>query len=240
MGLGVPQLWWLQIIFGLVCGSFLNVVIHRLPRHESLCWPPSHCPNCSHGLSWLDLVPVLSYCWLRGRCRYCGVRIKVRYPLVELLTAGLTLLWGLRYPVDVGGIAILILLYTLVAIAFIDLEQMIVPDGLTIPLLLLGLAVRFWQGQWFLGLSGILAGFGILWLIRLIEPAGMGWGDIKMLAMIGAFCDWRSVIGVLFLGSFLGFAILLPFKLAQKIRPRQPVPFGPFLAGAAWVVFLVI
>lgn len=240
MGVGNLQHWWIQLVFGLVCGSFLNVVIHRLPRHESICRPPSHCPNCKHGLSWPDLFPVLSYCWLKGRCRYCGVKIKLRYPLVELLTAGLTLLWGIKYPVDAYGIAILILLYALVVIALIDLEQMVIPDILTIPLLGLGLAVRLWQGQWLSGFSGILVGFGVLWLIRLIEPAGMGWGDIKMLAMIGAFGDWRRVIGILFLGSFLGLVILLPFKLAKKIGPRQPVPFGPFLAGAAWIVFLVV
>lgn len=240
MGFGYLQFWWIQLVLGLVCGSFLNVVIYRLPRHESLCWPPSHCPDCNHGLSWPDLFPVVSYCWLKGRCRYCGVKIKLRYPLVELVTAGLTILWGLRYPVDAGGIGILLLTYALVVITFIDLEQLIIPDVLTIPLLILGLANGIWQGQWLSGLSGLMVGFGALWLIRLVEPAGMGWGDIKMLAMIGAFCDWRRVIGVLFLGSFLGFVILLPFKLAKKIGPRQPVPFGPFLAGAAWVVFLVI
>lgn len=240
MGFDNRQLWWLYFLFGLIGGSFLNVVIHRLPRHESLCWPPSHCPDCNHRLAPPDLVPVLSYIWLKGCCRYCGVKIKFRYPLVELLTAGLTLLWGMRYPMDIGGIAVLILTYTLVVITFIDLKQLMIPDTLTVPLLVLGLAVQVWQGQWIAGLSGALAGFSALWLIRLIEPAGMGWGDIKMLAMIGVFCDWRRVIGILFLGSCLGLMILLPFKLAKKIGPRQPVPFGPFLAGAAWISFLIV
>ncbi len=224
------------ILVGLIVGSFLNVIIYRLPRGESIVLPPSHCPACNHRLNGLDLFPVVSFLFLRGRCRYCGTAIGWRYPLVELLTGGLTLLAWLRFGPTVELAGALFLTYILIAIAFIDLDHQIIPNALTLPAIVVGLALRFWQGSGLDAVIGGLVGGGILWLVAWLYPKGMGLGDVKFLAMAGVFLGWLKAIYALFLGSFLGVLIILPLMLLKKIGRRQPFPFGPFLAVAALVM----
>jgi len=223
-------------LFGITIGSFLNVIIYRLPRGESLILPPSHCPGCRHRLGVVDLLPLAGYLWLKGRCRYCGSRISPRYPLVELTGGLLTVGWGLRFGPTGEGLAIQALIYGLLAIALIDLEHRIIPDRLTVPLLVLGLTWRSFQGELPSALGGLLAGGGPLLAAALLYPRGMGLGDVKLLAAVGVFLGWRKVLLTLFGGSLLGVLVVLPLLLAGKIDRKTPFAFGPFLAVAALVM----
>ncbi|HBF38966.1 MAG TPA: prepilin peptidase [Firmicutes bacterium] len=232
----------LLVLFGLIIGSFLNVIIYRLPRGESIVLPPSHCPQCEHRLTWLDLFPVLSFIFLQGRCRYCRAKINRRYPLTELLTGGLTLLWWFHYGaygLSLENIAFLVLTYVLIAIAFIDWEQQIIPNRLTLPLIVLGLALAALQGALVPALVGALAGGGFLLIIALVYPKGMGFGDVKLLAMTGIFLGWRTVLISLFLGSVLGVLVTLPLLILKKINRKTSIAFGPFLAIGTLLIMYI-
>ena len=222
--------------FGLIAGSFLNVVIYRLPRRESVVFPPSHCPNCGHQLGFFDLFPILSYLWLGGRCRYCRRKINPRYPLVELVTSLVTVIWWLRFGFSPVGLPVLVVSYVLIPIAYIDLEHQIIPDLLTLPLIAFGLIFRLWQGEIWDGLFGALVGGGVLGLIAIVYPRGMGWGDAKLLAAVGLFLNWMKSCYVIFLGSFMGLIIMIPLILLKKAAKHQAFPFGPFLVFAALIV----
>lgn len=226
----------LLFIFGLIFGSFLNVVIYRLPRGESVVYPPSHCPECRHRLGFFDLFPLLSYLWLHGRCRYCRAKINPRYPLVEFITGLVTVIWWFRYGISPAGVAFLIVTYVFIAIAYIDLNHKIIPDILTLPLIAGILLFRLWQGDWVNALIGVLVGGGILGLIAWIYPRGMGWGDVKLLAATGALLDWEKTCYVLILGCFMGLVMVIPLILLKKMEQKQQFPFGPFLVLATLVI----
>lgn len=229
----------IYLIFGLIVGSFLNVLIFRVPRGESIVLPPSHCFHCGHRLALWDLIPVLSFIFLKGCCRYCQARISWRYPVVELLTAGLTLLVWDRFGLNVHGLIMAVFVYALIVIAFIDLDHQIIPNVITIPMILIGLVFRSWQGEWIDAVLGGLVGGGILFLIVWIYPKGMGMGDVKYLTMAGVFLNWPGAVYSLFLGSFLGVLVILPLMLVGKIRRNEPFSFGPFLvAGTLAMTFL--
>lgn len=223
--------------FGLIIGSFLNVVIYRLPRRESIVYPPSHCPNCGHRLGVFDLFPVVSFLWLKGCCRYCRGKINPRYPLVELLTGLVTVIWWLRFGTSPLGISFLALTYVLIPIAYIDMEHQIIPNLLTMPLIGGGLLLRLiWLGDFWNALIGVLVGGGLLWLFVVIYPQGMGLGDAKLLAAVGAFLDWEKICYVLILGSLAGLIIITPLILLKKMTIKQRIPFGPFLVLATLIV----
>ena len=217
------------VLYGLIIGSFLNVLIYRIPRGESIVLPPSHCPSCNHRLGFFDLFPVLSYLGLGGRCRYCKTPISWRYPLVELITGGLTLLCWIRFGLSIGGLMALILTYVLIAIAFIDFDHQLIPNVLTLPMIVIGLVFRIWQGEIIAGILGLLTGGGLLLLVSLFYPKGMGMGDVKFLAMAGVFLGWEKALFVLFSGSFLGILVIIPLMLLKKIERKSAFPFGPFL-----------
>jgi leader peptidase (prepilin peptidase)/N-methyltransferase len=215
------------------------VVIYRLPRGESVVLPPSHCPDCQHRLGTWDLIPVLSYLGLRGKCRYCQTKISVRYPLVELVTALLTALWWRRaggYGLSVETVALLVLTYALVVISLIDLDRQIIPNKITLPLLVAGLAAQGLQGRLGFAGLGLLAGGVPFGLIAVCYAKGMGWGDVKLLAMLGVYLGWRKIIVCMFLGSFLGVLWMAPLVLLKKFDRKNPFAFGPFLASAALLV----
>jgi leader peptidase (prepilin peptidase)/N-methyltransferase len=215
------------------------VVIYRLPRGESIILPPSHCPQCDHRLGLWDLIPVFSYLGLRGKCRYCRTRISARYSVVELLSPGLTLLWWYRvgrYEWNADGLALLVVTYALVAVSLIDYDRQIIPDKITLPLLVAGLTLRAVQGKLGFAALGLLAGGGPLGLLALCYAKGMGWGDVKLLAMLGVFLGWPKVITVIFLGSLFGVLWMAPLMLFGKYDRKTPFAFGPFLAAAALVV----
>lgn len=224
------------LIFGLILGSFLNVLIYRIPRRESIVLPPSHCPHCQHRLGVVDLIPVLSYLWLKGHCHYCKTAINPRYPLVEIVTGLLTWVWWLRIGLTINGIAILVLIYVLVVIAAIDWEHQVIPNVLTLPMIVLGLTFQTLQGDFIKAVLGGLVGGGILYLLLLCYPKGMGFGDVKLLGMIGIFLGVFKTVLILFLGSWLGVLVIGPLMLAKRMDRKTPFAFGPFLVLAALIV----
>ena len=227
-------------LFGLAIGSFLNVVIARLPTGRSIARPPSACPACSTLIRWYDNVPVLSWLWLRGRCRACRAVISWRYPAVELLTAVLFALAArqLGPTLDLG--TALLLLAALVAITGIDLDHQIIPDVITLPGIVVGavanLTVR--PGNWLDTLLGIVIGGGLFLIIILASGGGMGGGDMKLGAMMGAFLGWKLVLLAILLGVFAGGAVAIGLLSTGSKGRKDPVPFGPFLALGAVVSLL--
>jgi len=231
-------------ILGLCVGSFLNVCIHRLPRGESLVRPPSRCPSCGRQLSWFDNVPVFSWIALLGKCRRCGEPIAIRYPLVELITAGLWVLIAAMTPPDALLASRLVLGTSLVVLFMIDLEHHILPNVITLP----GIAVGFLfslvapPGP-IASLLGIVLGAGILYAIAagyflLRGEEGMGMGDVKMLAMLGAFLGWRAVLLTLVLSSFAGAIVGVLLMAGSRRNLQYALPFGTFLALGALVSML--
>ena len=232
------------ILLGAVLGSFLNVCIHRLPLRESVLWPGSHCPQCAKAIAWYDNFPILSYLWLRGRCRACRGRISWRYPLVEALNAagyGL-IIW--RFGFSASALMYLLLWSSLIVISFIDLDHMIIPDRITLPGIGLGLvAGTLLLPRWWDSVVGLLVGGGILYFMAWISPylfgkEGMGGGDIKLLAMIGAFLGWKPAILTIFFGGLLGAVVGVTLMGVRVITREAYLPFGPFLSLGAVVVIL--
>ena len=229
MSLDLPKII-LLFFGGTIIGSFLNVLIYRLPRKTSIIWPPSTCPLCKHRLRWTDLIPIISYLLLRGRCRYCQRPINRLYPIIELLAGFSTLIWAFRFGLFPSEVWKLVLIYGLIVISCIDLQAKIIPNKLTYPLMVGGLIYSWAQGGFLSALIGGLTGGGILLLIHLLYPKGMGMGDIKLLTMLGIYLGWQGVIHTLFFGSLAGVLILFPLLLSGKIHQQDPIPFGPFLA----------
>jgi len=223
---------------GLIFGSFTNVLIARIPTGESIVTPPSHCPRCGHRLGVLDLVPVLSWLFLKGKCRYCQEAISIRYPAVELLTAALFMGVFLRWGISAYTLAGWALTVILVSSAFIDLDEGIIPDVITIPGVVLGLVVSFVTIGFFPALWGALAFGGVLFLVAVISNGGMGGGDVKLAAVIGAFTGIPGAIITLLLSSFLGAVFGITLMALGKAGRKTPVKFGPFLAIGAYTAYL--
>ncbi len=232
-------------VTGLAVGSFLNVVIYRVPEGLSVLHPPSRCPACGHQIRPWENIPVLSWLLLRGRCSGCGARISVRYPLVELLTAVLWLLMLWRFDLTAELPAYLYLVSAGVALAFIDLDHKRLPDVLTLPsypVALVLLAVpAVTDGAWDSWLRALAAGallllfYGILWFAY---PAGMGFGDVKLAGVLGIYLGWLSW-SILVLGGFLGFllgaVVGLALMLVGRATRKTGVPFGPFMIAGTLV-----
>jgi leader peptidase (prepilin peptidase)/N-methyltransferase len=226
--------------FGAAVGSFLNVCIYRLPAGESVVTPRSRCPACHTPIRAIDNLPIVSYLLLRGQCRDCGGRISARYPLVEALT-GLTavaVVW--RWDVTVPGVVAFAFLAALIVVTFIDLDHQIIPDAISLPGIAIGLGVSFLldpPGPRNAAIGALLGG-GVLWVVAasyewLTGREGMGGGDIKLLAMIGAFLGWKAIPVTLLLASLSGSLVGGAMMLARGADSRVPIPFGPFLAAGA-------
>lgn len=219
---------------GLCVGSFLNVVIYRLPMGQSLVRPGSHCPECGSPVRAYDNVPLLSWLILRGLCRDCGASISSRYFIVELLTGVLTLLVIKTGGVNVATAFHLLLLWALIAVTFIDFDFQIIPDEISVGGTLLGLAVSFLLPIGFNGaLTGALLGGGIFFVIAILYPGGMGGGDIKLMAAIGAFLGWKLVLLTIITGSVIGAVVGIFSMIAFGKTRKDKLPFGPFLAIGA-------
>ncbi|MFZ4856207.1 MAG: prepilin peptidase [Desulfuromonadaceae bacterium] len=230
---------------GMVVGSFLNVCICRLPKNESIVYPSSHCPRCSCQIRWYDNIPVVSYLLLRGKCRGCGTHISLQYPLVELLNGVLTLFLFLRFGPTPAFAVLFLFCSALVVITFIDIEHQIIPDEISLSGIVIGFICSFFlKGHsWLNSLLGILLGGGTLLLVaytyhRLTGKDGMGGGDIKLLAMMGAFLGWKAVPFIIFASSLAGSLIGISLMLFQKKDGKLAIPFGPYLAfGALLYIF---
>ncbi|RJR27526.1 MAG: prepilin peptidase [Desulfobacteraceae bacterium] len=227
----------ISILLGLCLGSFLNVCIYRLPLKKSLIKPPSHCPACGSPVRFYDNIPVISYLILGGRCRRCSQRISLQYPLVEILAACLSFFLFIRYGLSYQYLLFLVFFLALVTVSFIDLEHQIIPDGIVLPGMVLGLGVsHFFPQMSFLdSLLGAVAGAGGLYLVAymyevLTGKEGMGFGDLNLLAMIGAWVGWKALPMIVFFSSFTGAIAGSAYLLLARKGLRVRIPFGPFLS----------
>ena len=232
------------IVLGLTVGSFLNVCIHRIPREQSLMFPPSRCPGCEHRLSWFENIPVLSYAVLGGRCRKCRTRIAIRYPLVELATMALFIVHGEVFGWSALLVPRLLFACAMVVLFAIDLEHHLLPNVITLPGIAIGLISSAVLPPGLVdALIGAAIGGGVLWLIgeayyRYSGHEGMGGGDVKMLAMIGAFLGWKLVLVTLVLSSFAGSLIGVAVIALKRGGMKYALPYGTFLALGALVASL--
>ncbi|MYM35520.1 prepilin peptidase [Duganella sp. FT94W] len=254
-------------VFGLLFGSFLNVVIHRLPimmQRESdnyvaeesgkplphtdrynLMVPRSACPHCQHQITAMENIPVLSWLALRGKCRGCKAAISPRYPLVELLTGALSALVVWRFGSGHAGLAALFFLYVLIALTFIDADTKLLPDDLTYPLLWAGLLINIngtfvpLQDAVIGAAAGYLALWSVYWLFKLATgKEGMGYGDFKLLAALGAWLGWTMLPAIVLLSSLVGAVVGVGLILFARRARNNPIPFGPYLAAAGLIAML--
>ena len=229
---------------GLAIGSFLNVVIHRVPRRESLISPGSHCPSCGYALGAIDNIPLVSYAMLLGRCRRCRARISVRYPLVELVTAAIFVLHYFVFGWTPLLAVRLLFAASMVALFVIDLEHRLLPDAITLPGVVVGLVASLFLPPGFRdALIGTIGGGGVLWAIgeayyRYSGEEGMGGGDVKMLAMIGAFLGWQQVLITLVFSSIAGAVIGILVLAIKRGGMKYALPYGTFLAVAGLIASL--
>lgn len=245
--------WYLYFfsgLFGAVFGSFSSVCVSRIPEGKSIVRPGSHCPKCDHVLSWYENIPILSFIALGAKCKKCGAKISVRYLVLELLCAGLAMLTWWAYPSPLEFFVYYCLLVVpLVIVTFIDLEHMIIPDGISITGIFVGfgahMLLRSHQGYVSSAIDsglGIIAGGGSLFLIAFLyekikKMEGLGGGDIKLMAALGAFYGWKAVIFIMFLSSVIGSIVGVGMMIALKKNSKYAIPFGPFIA-AAGIVYL--
>ncbi len=231
-------------LIGLVIGSFLNVCIHRLPRRTSIVSPGSQCPQCGYVLRWYDNVPVLSYVVLGGRCRGCKARISARYPIVELITMAVFVAHGLVFGIDIILVPRLLFACALIVLFAIDLEHHLLLDVITLPGIVVGLAFSLLLPPGIQSaIIGVLVGGGVLWLIgeayyRYAGEEGMGGGDVKMLAMIGAFLGWKLAVLTLVFSSLAGSLVGLLVIATRRGGMKYALPYGTFLAIGALVASL--
>jgi leader peptidase (prepilin peptidase)/N-methyltransferase len=250
-----------------VIGSFLNVVILRLPTMLERDWrqqcaeldgrtlppeepfslvrPRSRCPRCGHQIGALENIPILSFVFLRGRCSACGKPISRRYPMVEALTAAASFVIAWHFGAGMQALTALLITWALIALAFIDYDTQLLPDNITLPLLWAGLLVNV-AGTFAplrAAVIGAAAGYGILWIVyqlfRLITgKEGMGFGDFKLLAALGAWLGWVQLPVIVLLASFVGAAVGLFLIVARNHSRHRPIPFGPYLCASGWVALL--
>lgn len=261
-----PLLYAGVFLFGAMIGSFLNVVILRIPPLLEYDWrcqcsellelekkeaedrPPgivmarSRCPKCGHSIKPYENIPLVSYLFLGGKCSACKTKISVRYPLVELLTAILFVVTIWHFGPNLQGLSALFLTAMLIAMAGIDLDHQLLPDNMTIPLMWAGILLSFWSVHVDLAASvtGAIAGYLVLWtiyhLFRLLTgKEGMGYGDFKLLAALGAWMGWQMLPLVVLLSSVVGAVVGLVLMGTGKLKRDKPMPFGPFIAAAGWI-----
>ena len=265
----------LIFIFGLLVGSFLNVIIYRLPVMLKRQWktdcmsflaqengpvpgsttsndqpynlivPRSRCPHCGHLITALENVPVLSFLFLGGRCRECKTPISVRYPLIEILSASLAVLVAWKYGFSYQAAMGIVLSWALISLSFIDYDHQYLPDNITLPFLWLGLFLNL--NNLYVDLAsavlGAIMGYLVLWLVYQVfkivtGKEGMGYGDFKLLAMLGAWLGWQSLPAIILISTLVGSIIGVSLILFKQHNRNHPIPFGPYLAIAGWIVLL--
>lgn len=227
-------------IFGTIIGSFLNVVIYRTPQRKSIIFPPSHCTKCGHELKPVDLLPVLSYILLKGRCRYCSEEISIRYPVVELLTGLIFFIIFYKFDLSIKALSYIFLSTVLIVITFIDIEHKIIPNKLILTGIFGGIMFRiFMYSYGFMDyIIGFLLGGGILLLISLLSGGEMGGGDIKLMALIGLFVGWKLTATTLFFSVIIGALegiILIVLRIKTK---KDYIPFSPSIS-IAWFISIL-
>ncbi len=231
-------------LIGLIVGSFANVCVHRLPKGKSVVLPGSHCPACGKAIAWFDNIPLLSFLLLNGRCRHCQSRISLRYPLLELLMgfSWVALAWHYGFSIDL--LMALTLVSMLWILTLIDLETGLLPNALTFPGIFIGCLFGLWLGSFSESVIGVVAGYGFFWVVAkaflfVTGREGMGYGDFKLLAMLGAFFGWKALPFIVFAASLAGAIIGSIYLLISDRHARAEIPFGPYLALAAvlWLLW---
>jgi len=263
-----PLLYAGVFLFGAIIGSFLNVVILRVPPLLEYDWrcqcrdllelepreetrPPgivfarSQCTTCGHNIKSYENIPLLSYLALRGRCSACKARISPRYPLVEFITATLFVITIWHFGPNLQGLSALFLTAVLIALAGIDIDHQLLPDNMTVPLMWAGILISFWSIHigLFASVIGAMAGYLVLWtiyhLFRLLTgKEGMGYGDFKLLAALGAWMGWQMLPLIVLLSSVVGAVVGLALMGSGKLKKDKPMPFGPFIAAAGWIALI--
>lgn len=241
--ISTPLALALIALVGMAIGSFLNVCIYRLPLNKSIVWPSSACPSCGREIAWYENIPVISWLALRGKCRTCRAPISARYPLVELLTGAMFLTAFWYYGPTMLFVSRVLLGCALIALFAIDLEHHLLPNVITLPGVVVGFVFSFVSGPagpgWLSSLLGILVGGGILFAVaeayyRIRHEEGLGMGDVKMLAMVGAFLGWPATLMTLMMGSIAGSVVGMALIASRRGDMKYALPFGTFLAmGAA-------
>ncbi len=238
----VLGLYTLLFGVGLVIGSFLNVCILRVPHGQSVIWPGSHCPQCQTPICWFDNIPLLNFVWLRSRCRWCGGKISWRYPLVECLNGVGYLGIVYKFGLNQSALVYALFLSALLVVMMIDLDHLMIPDVISLSGMIIGFFASAFMLPlgWVGSLLGMVLGGGVLWMLAILSPylfgkEGLGGGDIKLLAMIGAFLGWQPVFMTLFLASLAGAVVGLVLMAFRYLERGQYIPFGPFLVLGAVV-----
>ena len=231
-------------MFGAAVGSFLNVLIYRLPRQISIIAPHSFCPNCRKPIRWYENIPILSFVLLRGKCSGCQKPISIRYPVVEILTAFLFVYAFSRYALRYEFFFIIFFFCALTAIAFVDFSFQVIPDIISMPGMIAGIIFQIVRGEFFVGIVGMLFGGGLILLIRVIggkvyKKEVMGLGDVYLTAMIGAFVGFPLIIPAIFIAALVGAFLGVIFIVSTHQSRESPIPFGPFLAlgGITVIIF---
>ena len=225
--------------FGAIIGSFSNVCIYRIPLKKSIISPSSFCPSCKTPIKFYHNLPILSYLFLRGRCPSCNARIALRYPLVEIFTGFIYIALYVKFGLSLGFLILALLSTALIIIAFIDLEKRIIPDTITLPGIIIGFLLSFFTISPQNSVLGILTGGGLLFLVAMIKKGGMGGGDIKLMAMIGAFLGIEGSLMTILIGSVIGSIIGIALILMRKKGMRDIISFGPFLSFGAILYILI-
>jgi len=268
---GSPAFYFFVVgLLGLTVGSFLNVVIHRLPMMMEREWrahcaeltenntpspnteekltlsaPRSRCPHCGHSITVLENIPVLSYLWLRGRCSACSEKISIRYPLIEFITALLSIVVAWHFGFTWPALAALFFTWALIALTMIDFDHQLLPDSITLPFLWLGLTLSLWtifvdSPTAIIGaIAGYLSLWAVYWTFKLLTgKEGMGYGDFKLLALLGAWMGWQMLPVIILLSSAVGAVVGITLILLRGRNRNIPIPFGPYLATAGWIALL--
>ncbi len=238
------MIYLLAFFFGSIVGSFLNVCIYRLPKKQSVISPSSRCPHCGEPIKFYDNIPIISYLFLRGKCRHCKAEISFRYPVVEILTGLLSLGLLVKYGLTFQYWLLFLFIALLIIITFVDLDYQLIPDIISLPGIFLGFGASFLLPgmSWSESLAGLFAGGGFLFLVAvgykmLTGREGMGGGDIKLLAMVGAWCGWKALPFIIFSSSLIGVITGLGSGIVKKQGLRSRIPFGPFISLAS-IIYL--
>jgi leader peptidase (prepilin peptidase)/N-methyltransferase len=231
LNLGVMLLY--AFLLGLLVGSFLNVCIYRIPKDESIVFPSSHCTSCQHKLQAKDLIPLFSYLFLGGKCRYCGEKIPWRYPLVELINGlgWVLIMWHYQGMITVQSIAGMLLFSFSLVLTLIDIKHYLIPNCLVVVLLVGGIIYHLWLREISIGLLllGLAVGFAFPFVIAVVSGGGMGGGDIKLCAAMGLWLGYPSIIYALFIGALLGSLVGIMLIICRIKTRKDRIPFGPFL-----------
>jgi leader peptidase (prepilin peptidase)/N-methyltransferase len=231
-------------IFGAVVGSFLNVLIYRLPRRISIVAPHSFCPNCKQPIRWYQNIPIISYIVLKGRCANCRKSISLRYPIVEALTGLLFVYTFSRHVLSHEFFFIIFFFCAMIVVAFVDFSFQVIPDIISIPGIFLGMVYQVTKGDFLIGLAGLIFGGGLILLIRVVggkvyKKEVMGLGDVYLTAMIGAFVGFPYILPAIFVAALIGAILGIIFITSTHQNRESPIPFGPFLGlgGIAVIIF---